>query len=404
MFLPCFTAFAIRPPEYSTVLKLDQELLAWQSNLPDFFAINSPDTSLDAKYHYIFVQRHLLACEFLFARITLHRPYLLRKRDRDNQYLYSREAAIESAKADLLGRRAFMFEKPVDLKVNSGGYRVLNSYIVLGVAIKLEPNTPRADELRRLLDVVAGLAPDEQGRISEPIVKDELAIVEFLTQKAKTGEADTNNSAPVPPYSHVLPDNQKAPSSNKRESFGLAAAASNAERRGPASDPAWSFVAPEMATIDVHQPFSSNGSSSGQLPVPGPLRPPQRERLQSASDGGDLRYGDMAPPAAQTSSSSSVTRPSPRMTAANGSEFSMESLNAAFPNGQLATDGQDNWWNENWAALGIGHPANSSTTGDMGFNPFALAQFGQAEEISPEASETAFLNLLLSTIANNGTA
>lgn len=52
------------------------------------------------------------------------RPYLLRKRDVNNQYRYSREAAIESAKADLLGRRAFMFEKPEDTKVNSGGYRV----------------------------------------------------------------------------------------------------------------------------------------------------------------------------------------------------------------------------------------------------------------------------------------
>lgn len=84
------------------------------------------------------MQRHLLACEFLFARITLHRPYLLRKPENGSQYAYSHEAAIESAKADLIGRRAFIFEKPVDLKVNSGGYRVLNSYIVLGVAIKRE--------------------------------------------------------------------------------------------------------------------------------------------------------------------------------------------------------------------------------------------------------------------------
>ena len=55
------------------VLKLDQELLDWQSKLPPFFALFHPDTSLDQKYRYIFVQRHLLACEFLFARITLHR-------------------------------------------------------------------------------------------------------------------------------------------------------------------------------------------------------------------------------------------------------------------------------------------------------------------------------------------
>ncbi len=119
-----YVAFAIKPPEYAAVLKLDQELLAWQNGLPSFFAINQPNTSLDHKYHFIFVQRHLLACEFHFARITLHRPYLLRRRDQSNQYTYSREAAIDSARADLIARRNFLFEKPVDLKISSGGYRV----------------------------------------------------------------------------------------------------------------------------------------------------------------------------------------------------------------------------------------------------------------------------------------
>lgn len=65
--------FAIKPPDYSMVLRLDQELLDWQSKLPPFFALFHPDTSFDQRYNYIFVQRHLLACEFLFARITLHR-------------------------------------------------------------------------------------------------------------------------------------------------------------------------------------------------------------------------------------------------------------------------------------------------------------------------------------------
>jgi hypothetical protein len=60
----------------------------------------------------------------LTSALPAPRPYLLRKPDRDNQYLYSIEAAIESAKSDLLGRREFQFQKPVDLKVNSGGYRV----------------------------------------------------------------------------------------------------------------------------------------------------------------------------------------------------------------------------------------------------------------------------------------
>jgi hypothetical protein len=51
------------------------------------------------------------------------RPYLLRRKPQDGRYAYSRNAAIESATADLLGRRAFVMEKG-DLIVNSGGYRV----------------------------------------------------------------------------------------------------------------------------------------------------------------------------------------------------------------------------------------------------------------------------------------
>lgn len=63
-----------------------------------------------------------LNCESSSSRD--YRPYLLRKRTSDKQYQYSRDAAIESAKADLLGRRDFMFEKPDNVKINSGGYRV----------------------------------------------------------------------------------------------------------------------------------------------------------------------------------------------------------------------------------------------------------------------------------------
>ncbi len=65
--------FAIRPPDYSTVLELDQELLNWQAALPSFFNFSNADTSLDERHHYIFVQRHILATEYYFARITLHR-------------------------------------------------------------------------------------------------------------------------------------------------------------------------------------------------------------------------------------------------------------------------------------------------------------------------------------------
>jgi hypothetical protein len=68
-----YHTFAIQLPDYSTVLSLDKELLAWRESLPPFFSMSNPDTSLDADHSYLFVQRHLLACEWFYTRITLNR-------------------------------------------------------------------------------------------------------------------------------------------------------------------------------------------------------------------------------------------------------------------------------------------------------------------------------------------
>jgi len=68
-----FHTFAIQLPNYAIVLNLDQELLAWRDSLPAFFGMVNPDTSLDTSHTYLFVQRHLLACEWYYARITLNR-------------------------------------------------------------------------------------------------------------------------------------------------------------------------------------------------------------------------------------------------------------------------------------------------------------------------------------------
>lgn len=59
---------------------------------------------------------------------------------------------------------------------------MLNSFIIVGLSILLEPTSVQSDELRSLLNVVTGRAPDEEGRVSEATVR-ELAIVELFTQK-----------------------------------------------------------------------------------------------------------------------------------------------------------------------------------------------------------------------------
>ena len=68
-----YHTFAIQLPDYTTVLNLDRELLAWRDALPPFFTMDNPDTSLDKDHPYLFVQRHLLACEWYYTRITLNR-------------------------------------------------------------------------------------------------------------------------------------------------------------------------------------------------------------------------------------------------------------------------------------------------------------------------------------------
>ena len=68
-----YHTFAIQLPDYTTVLNLDRELLAWKDALPPFFNMSKPDVSLDKDHPYLFVQRHLLACEWFYTRITLNR-------------------------------------------------------------------------------------------------------------------------------------------------------------------------------------------------------------------------------------------------------------------------------------------------------------------------------------------
>ncbi|WWD20339.1 hypothetical protein CI109_104815 [Kwoniella shandongensis] len=289
-----YHTFAIQLPDYATVLNLDRELLTWKDALPPFFNMANPDTSLDGAHPYLFVQRHLLACEWYYARITLNRPYLLRRKPQDSRYSYSKNAAIESARADLLSRRAFVMEKG-NLIVNSGGYRVLNSYMVLGVTIKLDPDSPQADELRQLLNIVSGRAPDAQGRISEPLVKEELAIVEFLTAKSQTNKSAR---APAPNRSDSTADDQtpvdlllglaktrsgrRAAEEEKRQlriqAYRELEEQRQATRRNAAagniSSSPWGYVAPQMPGLDVQQPFGNNSEKR----VPRPLQPPATRR------------------------------------------------------------------------------------------------------------------------------
>lgn len=182
----------------------------------------------------------------------------------------------------------------------------------------VDPLSAQADELRHLLNVVSGRARDSEGRLSEPIVKEELAIVEFLTQKAPTdgqqetpvdiksrsrnpgGRPDSSGGTEDAPAPVDLLLNLARTASGRRaaeeeqrqlqlqqrreveEQRREGRRRSNSVRSASDSASPWDFVAPAMPGLDVHQPF-------GQAQrVPRPLQPPPARR----------QFGDMGPPAA----------------------------------------------------------------------------------------------------------
>lgn len=269
----------------------------------------------------------------------------------------------------------------------------------------MEPKSQRAEELRRLLDVVAGLAPDELGRVSEPIVKDELAIVEFLTQRANDPDARNealNNSAPIPPYDHLIPSDRQSIASDTSRERRPSDVMQISPRPMASDDPAWSFVAPGMAGIDVHAPFAMGGSHQGSSShlTPGPLRPPtgkNRPANINTAPWNDDRASDTSHRRQRSSSAmshdtlqSSFLRPPPHISPHQQAHMALqatpivpEAVLQNFDNGSNADFDFDNstmgnvdaWWND----IGTNLSMNQNTPGN--FNPFALAQFGEGGEV-----------------------
>jgi hypothetical protein len=196
------------------------------------------------------------------------------------------------------------------------------------LTVAVDPDSPKADELRQLLNVVSGRAPDGQGRVSEPLVKEELAIVEFLTAKSSTSKSSASTERTQPPGEDQTPvdlllglaktsSGRRAAEEEKRQ-FRLQRDREmeeqrNAQRRfsgQPASNSnsmasPWGYVAPSMPGLDVQQPFGIHSIRRG----PRPLQPPPSKRGSSSQpmdlNDVDLSFGlDFQRPQSVSSSSS----------------------------------------------------------------------------------------------------
>ncbi|KAF8897583.1 fungal-specific transcription factor domain-containing protein [Infundibulicybe gibba] len=178
---------------YSEVVALDDELLKFVTNLPPHFSL-IPDKSLDETSKYIPVHRFLLITEILFVRISLHRPYILRRLNSD-RYSRSRAACFESAIKDFEVRQAFREVVPKETRDSlSNAYREFQTAMISGIYFILEPAGRDAEAMHSILD---GFMKDHEGmREMDETTRRELRTIEFLRSKAS--QIETHNSNPGP--------------------------------------------------------------------------------------------------------------------------------------------------------------------------------------------------------------
>lgn len=180
---------------YSEVTALDDELLKFIENLPPHYAL-IPDTSLDETHPFIPIHRFLLITEIIFVRISLHRPYLL-KRLNSERFSRSRVACFESALKDYEIRQAFKISVPKETRDSlSNAYREFQTAMISGFYFILEPKGRYSDRMHAILD---GFVKDHEGMHElDETTRRELKTIEFLRAKASEVESLVESRRPVP--------------------------------------------------------------------------------------------------------------------------------------------------------------------------------------------------------------
>jgi hypothetical protein len=143
------SCFGLDPPLYDKVLNLDRELVDWKDGLPSYFRFENTDFSLDGIHKFLKWHRLSLHTNFHFARITLHRPYLLRT-SIINRFQHSWDACIDSACTDLRVRLGIHTTELIEvMKWSLGAHQLFNSALVLGI---IAIRTPNYQQSRAILE------------------------------------------------------------------------------------------------------------------------------------------------------------------------------------------------------------------------------------------------------------
>jgi hypothetical protein len=184
---------------YTEVTALEEELSRFTSSLPPSFALE-PDTSLDASRPYLAVHRFLVLTEIMFVRMSLHRPYILRRLESE-RFARSRRACFDAAKKDFALRTEFRRVQPHLIRAMGVGYREFQTAMISGIALMLDPNGPDAPDMKAILETFLG---DHRGMIDlDDTTRRELKIIEFLQTKSEISKAASDAGLTSPPTTGI---------------------------------------------------------------------------------------------------------------------------------------------------------------------------------------------------------
>ncbi|KIJ70514.1 hypothetical protein HYDPIDRAFT_105263 [Hydnomerulius pinastri MD-312] len=272
------------PSHYSDVLALDDDLLKFVTTLPPHFALE-PDTSLDDSMQFLPVHRFLLITEVLFVRVSLHRPYLLRKLSCD-RYLRSRRACFESAMKDFEVRKAFREAMPQETRDSlHNAYREFQTAMISGIYLVLHPQGKDATMMHTILDEF--LKDHEGVREMDETTRRELKTIEFLKSRAlQIAESTPQNADPESPMtidpqlsSGLMVSNTRISplSYSAQPTFSSILATASGTTSSPQLYPASPFAQSPAITRLQH-----SGSTDGALSSPAGTNSPSGEEESAA--------------------------------------------------------------------------------------------------------------------------
>jgi hypothetical protein len=184
--LPTTTSYVT----YEKVLALDKTLIAWAESMPCYFRLANSDTSMDADRPYLHWQRMYLHSSYHFARITLHRTYVLLESITD-RFEYSRHACISSACADLRLKLNFRPSNMAErLIFGIGMHSLFNSALILGIIAVKDPFSTNTSAI--LEDLTAFCEKQRGDSWVNEFSLAEIKVVELCIASSRRSSRDGN--------------------------------------------------------------------------------------------------------------------------------------------------------------------------------------------------------------------